>query len=113
VGKCQCAGSTITIREVSTGWIETISVGDFFDKYGFSHYEIDDSSGKFVDSVDVGGKYQILTDTVFDDVKAIHKTVQYDVWILKTQNHVLECADDHIVFDKDWSEVFVKNLNPG
>ena len=75
VGKCISADTEITIREVDTGWIDTVSVGDFFGKYGFSQYDIDDSSGKFVDSVDVDGKYQILTDTVFDDVKAIHKTV--------------------------------------
>ena len=60
---------------MDTGWIETTTVGDFFDNYGFPHYDIGDSSGKFVDSVDVDGKYQVLTDTVFDDVKAIHKTV--------------------------------------
>lgn len=66
-----------------------------------------------MDSVVVDGKYQVLTDTVFDDVKAIHKTVQYDVWILRTENHMLECADDHIVFDEDLNEVFVKNLNSG
>ena len=54
-----------------------------------------------------------MTDEGWKDVKAIHKTVQYDVWILRTENHVLECADDHIVFDEDWNEVFVKNLNPG
>ena len=54
-----------------------------------------------------------MTDTGWKDVKAIHKTVKYDVWILRTENHVLECADDHIVFDEDWNEVFVRNLNPG
>lgn len=67
---------------------------------------------KFIQSFDVSD-YEILTDTGWKDVKAIHKTVKYDVWILRTENHVLECADDHIVFDEDWNEVFVKNLNPG
>ena len=55
----------------------------------------------------------MLSDTVFEDVVAVHKTIEYDVWVLKTENHMLECADDHIVFDENMDEVFVKNLNPG
>lgn len=99
---------------MESGWIETVSVGEFFSKYGFSHFDCNDSSGKFVDSVDVGAnRYQVLTDTVFGDIKAVHKTVEYDVWVLETENHRLECADEHIVFDKDFNQVLVRNLNPG
>ena len=59
-------------------------------------------------------EYQILTDNGYVDLEYLHETIPYDVWILKLSNgYELECADDHIVFDNDMNEIFVKDLETG
>ena len=72
----------------------------------------DTVSRKFVDSVDVQD-YEILTDSGWHDCVAVHKTVEYTVWRVKTENHELRCADDHIMFMEGMREVFAKDLKPG
>ncbi len=72
----------------------------------------DNVERKFVESFDVSD-YEILTDTGWRDIARINKTVPYEVWELKTENHSLKCADTHIVFDDGLNEVFVKDLKPG
>ena len=58
--------------------------------------------------------YQVLTDTGYKDLVSLHETIPYKVWDLKlTNGYKLECADDHIVFDENMNEVFVKNLEVG
>lgn len=57
--------------------------------------------------------YQVWTDEGWVDIEAVHRTVDYDVYELKTTGHTLSCADDHIVFDGDMKETFVKELVPG
>ena len=56
---------------------------------------------------------EVLTDDGWIDIKAIHKTIEYDEWVLLTQTCELICADTHIVFDENMNEVFVKDLVPG
>lgn len=53
------------------------------------------------------------TDEGWVDIEAVHRTVDYDVYELKTAGHTLSCADDHIVFDGEMQETFVKELAPG
>lgn len=68
---------------------------------------------KFTRTFDMSD-YQILTDNGYVDVKSLHETIPYDVWSIKLSNgYELECADDHIVFDSEMNEVFVKNLETG
>lgn len=68
---------------------------------------------KFTKTFDMS-EYQILTDNGYVDLKSLHETIPYDVWSLKLSNgYELECADDHIVFDSEMNEVFVKNLETG
>jgi hypothetical protein len=55
--------------------------------------------------------YEILTDDGWCDIMSIGKTVEYEVFEIKTENYILKCADTHIVFDKNMNEVFVKDLN--
>lgn len=67
---------------------------------------------KFIDSIDIS-EWEIETDTGFESISQIHQTIEYVVWYLETENDLhLECADDHILFDENFSEVFVKNLVP-
>ena len=58
--------------------------------------------------------FSILTDTGFEKVEKLHETIPYTVYSLKlSDGKELKCADNHIVFNTDMSEVFVKNLNIG
>lgn len=64
---------------------------------------------KFIESYDIDD-YEILTDTGWEDISSIHKTIEYEKWIIKTKNYTLEGADTHIVFDERYNEVFLKDL---
>lgn len=55
--------------------------------------------------------YQVLSDTGFVNIKGIGKTIPYLKYIIKTKNHTLECADDHIIIDGEYDEIFAKDLN--
>lgn len=58
-------------------------------------------------------KYEVWTDTGWENISAVHKTIPYEVWTLKTENFKLKCADKHIVFDDKFNEVFVEDLATG
>ena len=64
---------------------------------------------KFIESKKIDD-YEVLTDSGWIDINAIHKTIKYDIWILKTDNFSLKCADNHIVFDEQFNEIYIKNL---
>jgi hypothetical protein len=66
---------------------------------------------KFIESYELDD-YEVLTDSGFQPITYLHKTVKYVIWELTTDNYFLECADTHIVFDPDYNEVFVKDLIP-
>ncbi len=54
---------------------------------------------------------EILTDNGFVDVDKLHETIEYQVYELKLDDgKVLKCADNHIVFNQDFNELFVKDL---
>ena len=67
---------------------------------------------KFISSKSISD-YEILTDDGFKDVIALHKTIPYDVYNLILDNKELKCADFHIVFLENDTEIFVKDLNIG
>lgn len=64
---------------------------------------------KFIESFNVDD-YQVLTDTGWEDIIKSHKTIKYRVYEIKTKNYSLKCADNHIIFDKEFNEIYVKNL---
>lgn len=67
---------------------------------------------KFTNSISVED-FEVLTDTGFEDIKKLHTTVEYEVYILKTENHTLKCADNHLVFNENYKAIFVKDLEVG
>jgi DNA repair exonuclease SbcCD ATPase subunit len=70
-------------------------------------------SRKILESFDVSN-FEIETDSGFQPISKVVKTIQYQVFILETgDGFTLECADDHIVFDESFNEIFVKNLKVG
>jgi archaellum biogenesis ATPase FlaH len=70
----------------------------------------DNTYRKFEETFDVDD-WDILTDSGFNSIKGVSKTVPYNIWELKTTSHTLKCADTHIIFDECWDEVYVKDLN--
>lgn len=65
---------------------------------------------KFINSIDLSN-LEIETDSGWQPVTAIHKTVPYDIWSIETSSGLtLDCADTHIVFDEFRNEIFVKDI---
>jgi hypothetical protein len=54
---------------------------------------------------------EILTHKGFVRIKEIGKTVPYLKYKIRTKNHVIECADDHLLVDSEYDLIFAKDLN--
>ena len=54
-----------------------------------------------------------MTDDGCKDCTSVHKTIRYEIWKLTTKRHQLKCADNHIVFNSNMDQVFVKDLSLG
>lgn len=67
---------------------------------------------KFIEQISVDG-WSVKTDTGYEKISSSNKTIEYAVWKIKTVNYSLECADNHIVFDDEFNEKYVKNLKVG
>jgi len=58
--------------------------------------------------------FEVLTDTGFKPIKNIHTTIKYEIYDVRLTNNIqLECADRHIVFLEDYTEIFVEDLTVG
>lgn len=65
---------------------------------------------KFIDSIELSN-LEIETDSGWQPISSIHKTVPYEVWYMETSTGlILECADTHIVFDENFNEIFIKDI---
>ena len=76
------------------------------------------NSKKFVNSWDLEDRFSIYSPEGFVPLKALHKTVEYDTYVLTTSTgKTLECADNHLVLkiidDIIESWVYMKNLQVG
>lgn len=59
-------------------------------------------------------EWEIETDNGYSDIVCVGKTIEYEVWEVMTESgKKLRCADNHILFDDTFSEIFVKDLNKG
>lgn len=67
---------------------------------------------KFIDIRTEFSEWEIETDKGWSDIKSVGKTVEYEVWEVVTESGKrLLCADNHILFDDSFSEIYVKDLN--
>ena len=67
---------------------------------------------KFIDSISIED-FEIQTDTGWQPLTTVHKTIEYTEWELITSSgKKLIAADDHIIFDQNFEEIFVKNCVP-
>lgn len=68
---------------------------------------------KIIESIDFS-EWEIETDTGFKELKYLHKTIPYIVYNIITYNGLkLRCADNHILFDKNYNEIYIKHLHIG
>jgi hypothetical protein len=64
---------------------------------------------KFIASYSVED-WEVLTETGYEEISHIHKTVEYDVYTLRFSNgDTLKCADDHILIGPNGEEIFAKD----
>lgn len=70
------------------------------------------STKKIIETISIND-YEVLTDTGFVDIVSLHKTIPYNVYEIDVNGVKLKCADNHIVFDENLNEIFVRDLNIG
>lgn len=71
-----------------------------------------DISKKILNSIELSN-IKAKTDTGYQIISNLHLTQPYRHYILKTKDYSLSCADNHIVFDSNMNEIFVKDLKKG
>jgi ribosomal protein L31 len=77
------------------------------------HQLSDTVERKFIDTIHLEDEWEIETDTGWEDISHIHKTVEYEEWyILLEDGYELICADTHILFDENYNEIFAKDIIP-
>lgn len=81
-------------------------------EYNFISIDEDDISKKILNSISVSG-HKVKTDTGYEELSDLHLTQPYTHYELKTESFELLCADNHIVFDEQMNEVFIKDLKVG
>lgn len=84
------------------------------ERYEYRHLDLDDQDiyKKIINIIDIMG-VSIKTDTGYHPITEIHLTQPYENYLLKTKDFKLNCADNHIVFNENMEEVFVKDLKIG
>lgn len=55
--------------------------------------------------------YEVWSQNGWVDIKRIGKTIPYLKYRIVTDNYEIECADDHILIDSEWDQIFAKDLN--
>lgn len=69
---------------------------------------------KMVNNIMLTDKIKILTDTGFSPLSNLYLTKPFDIYKITLENgYFLECADEHIVFNEDFKEIYVDQLNIG
>ncbi len=69
----------------------------------------DDISKKIINSISLIG-IKVKTDTGYEVATDIHMTQPYREYALSTKDFSLSCADNHILFDEKFNQIFVKDL---
>ena len=87
---------------------------EIIEKYEYRKISLDedDISKKILNSISLFD-LKVKTDTGYHSVTDIHITQPYRHYMVRTKDFELLCADNHILFDKDFKEVFTKYLKIG
>lgn len=85
------------------------------EKWEFRNSDIDESdiTKKIQNTIELEN-YLVSTDSGWQPASHIHQTQPYTVWKIETSlGKFLYCADNHIVFDEKYNQIFVKDLQIG
>jgi hypothetical protein len=87
---------------------------ELIEKYEYRKISLDenDISKKIMNSINLMN-IKVKTDTDYQFTTDIHITQPYKHYKVKTKDFELLCADNHILFDKNFKEVFTKDLKVG
>jgi hypothetical protein len=87
---------------------------ELIEKYEYRNISLDEDniSKKIIKSINLMNM-KVKTDTGYQFATDIHITQPYKHYKVKTKDFELLCADNHILFDKNFKEVFTKNLKIG
>ena len=87
---------------------------EIIEKYEYRKISLDedDISKKILNSISLFD-LKVKTDTGYHSATDIHITQPYRHYMVRTKDFELLCADNHILFDKDFKEVFTKYLKIG
>ena len=76
--------------------------------------EYKSATNKMVDSIYIEDDIKISTDTGFKPISNIYMTKPFVQYTIKLDNgYHLTCADNHILFNENYKEIFTKELNIG
>jgi len=67
---------------------------------------------KFIETYKIHD-YEVMTDSGFQDIHAIGKTIKYETWEIKTENHSMKGADKHLVFDENFFTKYLEDVKIG
>ena len=90
-----------------------ISFIDYIDfKYIKKEYLTDNY--KTIEEIELDDPIQVLTDTGFSPVSRLMVSKPFDIYKITLENgYFLECADEHIVFNEEFKEIYVDQLSIG
>ena len=87
-----------------------ISLLDYIDYHYVREEKLIDNY-KTIEEINLKG-IKILTDTGYKELSHLMISKPFEQYIIKLENdYELNCADEHIVFDENYNEIYVKNLN--
>ena len=116
-GKCVTGSTNVTVRNAKMYGEDVSFTMTMFDLYWSTRLKqnslIAIYDEKFRDKAKLGDGWEVLTDTGWQPVYQIFRTIHYTVWTVTTENHTLRCADEHILFTEELAEVYVKDLTVG
>ncbi|MFA7408418.1 MAG: terminase family protein [Anaerolineaceae bacterium] len=107
MGKCVHGDTMIEVRHRPSDAATRMSVSNFHDHFTQPILPLDP---KFIESFEVS-EWEVMTDTGWEEITHSHKTIPYQIYTVVTcRGKHLSCADDHILFRADYTEIFVRDL---
>lgn len=116
-GKCVEEDTEVDVYDSLSQEEFRITVGELHSRFeGHNHAPQFNELGKYDKFVDsrFGKRYLVKTDTGWKPIIAAHKTKDYAEYELVLENGMtLNCADEHLVFDRAENQVCVQDLKVG
>ena len=89
-----------------------ISLLDYIDYHYIRNEQLIDNY-KTIEEINLKD-IEILTDTGYKELSHLMISKPFEQYIIKLENgYELNCADEHIVFDNNYNEIYVKDLSVG